>query len=184
MAEKTLPFPRGSTNSDAGLVDLDDSSFSDLEGKIFEVPDTVHDTGQPILLRAVKNDSGSDITVARTFMGFSTSSPNDFGRRVSGLAAAGAICKPMDDAYAVGFVIPDDDIFYVVERGPCDVNTVSSACDLAAGVGAASASSGLLKGTPCAQATEYCVGTLAEDQLVPSTATQILVSAGIKQIGT
>ena len=182
--EKTLPFPRGSTLSDGELVGLDDDSFSHLEGKLFEVPDTVHGTGQTIILRAVKNDSTADITVARTLMAFSTTTANDFGARVSGLAGAGAVCKPMDDAYVVGFTIPDDDIFYVVERGPCDVNSNAGDVAIAAGMAMASAANGVLKSGTCAQATEYCVGTAMEAQTSSSTATQIYVSAGLDRLGT
>lgn len=184
MAEKTLPFPRGQTASDSGLVDLDDSTFSDLEGKIFEVPDTEHGTGEAILLRAVKNDSGSDITVARKFMRFAINAL-DFGRRVAGVVnAAGAVCKPVDDAYAVGFVILDDDIFYVVERGKCGVLTESSAVALDAGAVVASDSSGFVNGTPCAQATEYAAGKIGPAAYATATEVVVDVQAGLGQIGT
>jgi hypothetical protein len=132
----------------------------------------------------VKNDLSAAITVARELYAFATTSPNDFGRRISALSGAGAICKPLDDAYAVGFSIPDNDIFYVVESGPCDVNTTTGLIGLTAGMSVSSAANGLLKGTNTAQGTEYSVGTAMEAQTSASTATQIYVSAGLKQIGT
>jgi len=184
MTEKTLPFPRGSTASDAGLVSLDDSTFSELEGKIFEVPDTVHGTGQPILLRAVKNDSGAAITVARKFMRFALAAL-DFGRRVAGFVnAAGAVCKPLDDAYTVGFSIPDDDIFYVVEAGKCNVLTEASAVALDAGSVVASDASGFVNGAPCAQASEYAAGKIGPAAYATATAVVVEVQAGLRQIGT
>jgi len=183
--KNALPFPRGGTASDWGQVTLDDTTYDHLEGKIFEVPDTVHGTGQLVKLRAVKNDSGSAITVARAFMGFSKTSAHDFGRRCNGTAAAGAPCKPMDDAYTVGQSIPDDDIFFVVEEGPCYVKTEASAVALT-GTGnvVASDASGLVNGTPCAQATEYAAGTIDAAAITVDTDIVVRIEAGLHRIGT
>ncbi len=141
-----LPFPRGETMSQGAPITLTDAAYKDLEGKIFDVQDSKHGTGKPVRLRIVKNDSGGDLTVARTFMGFSTTSDYDYGSRSSGLAGAGAPCKPMDDMYVVGFTIPDDDLFYVVESGPCYVNTAAASVDLPAGTVVASAANGVILG--------------------------------------
>jgi len=140
IIEKALPFPRGSTYSDAkrganSLVTLSDSGpASNLEGKLYQVKDTIHNTGIPVILRVVKNDSGGDLAVARKWLSFRLSNaattPGDWGRRVDGVAGTGGEpCKPMDDAYYYGTedtsqggletTIAQYDLFYVVEAGPC-----------------------------------------------------------------
>ncbi len=182
--DTALPFPRGGTMSDFGQVTGSDTMWSHIEGRIYRVPDTVHNTGQEVLLRAVKNDSGGTLTVARKFMGFSLTSDYDFGRRCDGTAGAGKVCKPMDDGYAVGLVIPDDDIFWVIEKGPATVKTEASAVNLAAGGAVASDSSGFINGATCAQATEYSAGTVNAATFATATDTVIQVEAGLKQIGT
>lgn len=181
-----LPFPRGQTASDSGLVaSLDDDSFSGLEGRIFEAVDSVHSTGQTILLRAVKNDSGAAITVARKFCMFALTSDYDFGRRVSGYVdTAGLPCKPMDDAYTVGFSIPDDDIFWVVERGPCSVVAEASSVNLAAGAVVASDASGLVNGTPCDHDAEYAAGSINAASTTESATLVVQIEAGLHQTGT
>ncbi len=186
MSPRTaLPFPRGGTAGDFGNeVTLSDTTFSHLEGRIYEVPDTKHGTGQNILLRAVKNDTGSAIVVARKFMGFSTTSDYDFGRRSSGFAGAGAVCKPLDDAYAIAVSIPKWDVFYVIERGPADVQTETAGVDLPAGSVVASDASGLVNGTACAQATEYSAGAIGPAAAAVDTVISVQVDAGLKQIGT
>ena len=118
MAEKSLPFPRGRTFYDANTdVTLSDTLYSHLEGQIFEVEDTEHGTGEKVLLRVVKNDTGAAITVARKFCEFSVTSSADWGLRVGTFPAdtAGAVCKPIDDAYTAGDTIDQYDLFYVVE---------------------------------------------------------------------
>ena len=183
--DNALPFPRGGTMSDFGQVTPTDTMYSHIEGRIYRVPDTVHGTGEVVYLRAVKNDSGADITSARVFTGLSTPSDYDFGRRCSGVVgSAGAVCKPMDDKYPVGTVIPDDDIFWVVEAGPCGVLTEVTAVNLAAGGAVASDASGFINGVTCAQATEFCVGNINAATVATATETVVQVEKGLKQIGT
>lgn len=132
MYQNTLPFPRGQTWAD-GQVTPTASSAADLLGKVYEVPDTVHDTGLMVKVRVVKNDSTA-ITVARKVVAYGTAT-NDFGRFANGfVAAAGGFGKPLDDAYTVGASIPANDLFYVVENGPCDVlSTVAASGSVSAG---------------------------------------------------
>lgn len=178
MSEKTLPFPRGRTYGD-GVVTLDDTSASHLEGQIFEVEDTVHGTGEKVFLRCVKNDSGAAITTARRLYKFSTTDLLDFGRRISGLVHAnGMICKPMDDAYPEGTSIPKFDLFYVVEKGNCYVTLESVAVALAAGDAVACDQSGFLDGA-VAGAGEYVVGIIDVDAGVVSADVVVHVAAGI-----
>jgi len=180
-----LPFPRGGTMSDWGQITGSDTMWHQLEGKIVKVVDTLHGTGQEMLLRIVKNDSGGALTVARKFMGFSVTDAGDFGRRSSGFAGAGKVCKPLDDAYTVGQVIPQYDLFYVVEEGPCYVKTEASAVALT-GTGnvVASDASGFVNGTPCAQASEYAAGVINAAAITVATDIMVQISRGLNPIGT
>jgi len=177
---RELPFPRGSTFSDAGIVTMDDSMRSDLEGKLVQVEDTVHDTGEQITLRIVKNDTDGAITVARKCGEFSTTSEADYGARIGTFPCDtdGAVCKPIDDAYTVGFSIPDDDLFYVVEEGLCDILSNASAITSAAGEAVAVDTAGTLKDNAAA-AGKYVIGVLQEAATVAATAYLVRVSGGI-----
>lgn len=156
-----LPFPRGKTYSQSSGMTLSDTTASNLEGKIYEVKDTVHGTGRTVLLRVVKNDTGRDITVARKCGEFATTSATDFGCRIGTFPGdtEGAVAKPLDDAYTIGATIPDDDLFYVVEAGLCYIQGEASSVDLTAPCAVAIDSSGLINGAKAA-AGEYVVGTL------------------------
>jgi len=179
-----LPFDRGCTASNWGQITPDDSTWSQLEGKIVKVLDTVHGTGGDTLLRIVKNDSGADITVARKFMGFSTASDYDYGRRVSGFAGAGAPCKPLDDAYNVGDVIPDDDLFYVIEEGYATVKTEASAVDLPAGAAVVSDASGFVDGVMAAYGSGFAAGMIGPATTTTESDIAVCVFAGLQRPGT
>ena len=72
---------------------------------------------------------------------------------------AGGACAPIDDAYAVGASIPDDDLFYVVIYGYCSVLTSASVTNLTAGEAIASDNAGLIANTNGgAAAGEFVVG--------------------------
>lgn len=130
-----LPFPRGRTASDKGLVTLSDSWCDYLEGTMWVVQDTIHKSAVPTHLMIVKNDSTAAITVARLLYKFSTTDAYDFGRRIAGLnTTAGGICVPIDDAYAVGFSIPDNDLFYVIVRGFATLTATASSPNLYRGL--------------------------------------------------
>ncbi|KKL99534.1 hypothetical protein LCGC14_1813440 [marine sediment metagenome] len=178
MSEKTLPFPRGKTYGDR-VVTLNDTTAKHLEGQIFEVEDTEHGTGMKVFLRCVKNDSGGSITSARRLYKFSTTDLLDFGRRISGLVHEdGMICKPMDDAYPVGTVIVDNDLFYVVEKGLCSITLEPTTVSLAAGDAVTTDQSGFLDGA-VAGAGEYVVGIIDVDAAVASVDVVVHVAAGL-----
>lgn len=162
MDKNILPFPRGGTYGDGGAngLTLDDNTASHLEGRIYEVEDTIHGTGGKTKLRIVKNDTSADITVARAFGEFSVGAL-DFGRRIGTFPAdtAGAIVKPLDDAYVVGTKIPDDDLFYVVEAGPCAVKAEATISTAAAGLACATDNKGLVDGAVCPEGS-YSPGVL------------------------
>jgi len=121
MSLDILPFARGST-----LYEGSPSAVTDGEsiaGHVYEAKDTIHGTGETVKLRAVINDTGSSITVARKGIAFGTAA-KDFGRYSSAagyVAAQGAEGKPLDDAYTTGETIASKDVFWVVEKGPCYV---------------------------------------------------------------
>lgn len=179
-----LPFPRGKTYADSVVI-MTDADVNRLEGRVFEVPDTIHGTGMKVKLRVVKNDSAGAITVARRLMKFSTDA-KDFGRRVAGYASVrGQICKPLDDMYAEKGVgtIADDDLFYVVEGGPCKVNTGSGSISLAAQAPVCTDASGYIDGTK-AHAGFAAFGVLDAASTSTSTATLVYVNEGFGHTGT
>lgn len=177
--DAALPFPRGQTLSDGGEITLGDAGFSELEGRVFEYPDNIHGTGTITRLKIVKNDTGSAITVARKFGEFSVTDTGDFGRRIGTFPCntAGAIVLPLDDAYPVGMSIPDDDLFYVVYEGFCDVLTGASITNLAAGMSVSSDNAGLINNAAAVAAGSFVVGTLADKSgYLASAATKIWVA--------
>ncbi len=158
IIEKTLPFPRGAFYSEAhkgtgALVTMGDSTAKNLEGRRYQVEDTIHKTGKHVILRVVKNDAGRDMTCSRRIVTWSSTTTNDWGNRVNDFGAAGEPGKPIDDAYyygpqpkyttgleltiadrAVETTISDNDLFYVVDEGPCDIEATTNANGIAAGI--------------------------------------------------
>ncbi len=159
---RTLPFPRGTTMSQGSGQTLSDTIWKKLEGSKYSVTDTEHGTGQEVVLRVVKNDT-TDLTVARACVSFSKTSEDDWGCRVDGLAGTeGEVAKPIDDAYYGHLTkILADDLFYVVEEGPCDIAGVASGCAITEGCGVAAHASGLID---IAADAQYIVGTACEAQ--------------------
>lgn len=183
-APQELPFPRGSTWNQGGGNGLTLSATLPpitLEGRVFEVPDTEHNLGGVVKLRVVRNDTGSALVVARKFAEFASAAAGDYGRKVDTFPAdtAGAVCKPVDDAYAVGLSIAANDLFYVVEAGPCNVTTEASSVSLAAGAAVATDASGLVNGAAATEA-EFIVGTMDAASEAESTAVLIHVLEGIR----
>jgi hypothetical protein len=171
-----------------GYVTPNDTTFMHLEGRVYEVPDTNHGTGSMVQLRVVKNDSGAAFTAThmRKCVSFSSTTKNDWGCRVDGLAKTdGELCKPIDDEYYnQNATIPDNDLFYVVESGPVDVlsrtdNLLTAAKQLVSVAGGG----GLLD---IASDGHYGVGmaTEAPASTAASTAFCVFVNAGIANVKT
>ena len=153
---------------------------SHLEGKIYEVEDTVHDTGTKVLLRCVRNDSGSAITVARQYCGFDNGAL-EFGGSCDGYAAsAGEICKPMDDAYTAGVSIPSLDLFWLLEEGPCTVVNETSSVSLTAHESVATDAAGATNGAAAA-AGEFAVGVIDQDQDTADAEAVVWVERGLRR---
>ncbi len=172
FADNVLPFSRGSTMADkSALLSLGDDTYNDLEGRCYVVPDTENGTGEPVVLRCVKNDTGSAITVTHDFYRYSTGA-KDWGRRIGAVCdSAGEVGKPMDDAYVVGATIPDDDLFYVVESGPCTVRPETSSVSLSGGDPIATDLSGRANGAAAA-AGEAVLATI--DAACTTATTEVL----------
>ncbi len=166
---------------------MSDTNYVSWEGRIFETSDTVHGTGQTIKLRVVKNDltaSGAAITVARDLCQFSSADEGDFGRRIGyfGTAcSAGVVSKPLDDAYVVGSEIPDNDLFYVVEEGWCDIRTESSTANLSAHDPIAADGDGRINGAAAA-AGEAVIGFIDQATTEESTAVRCWVNGGLSGV--
>jgi len=176
-----LPFPRGKTASQ-GLLTPTGTYLGNLEGKAFFSEDTEHGTGTPIVVLCVRNTTGGDITVARTFAELD----NTTVLSVSGAVdvhpnvTAGAVCLPLDDAYIVGATIADDDLFYVGLYGYFSVLTGASVTNLAAGISISSDNAGKIANVSGGSAAgEFVVGRLPyQATYVATTATAIFVCPG------
>ena len=181
MQNHSLPFPRGTWYSD-GVLTMTATLAQDMEGRVFEVPDTVHGTGQKVKLRVVRNATGSAITVARNFCEFSVGTSLDFGRKIgafgSSVSKQGALAKPLDDAYTVGATIPANDLFYVCEAGPCGVLTESVVVSLAAGAAVVCDAAGRINGAAAA-AGQYVVGTIDRSAVVLDEEVIVHVNEGL-----
>jgi hypothetical protein len=182
---RTLPFPRGSTYSDKSLVSTAadiGSSYPGMQyaGQIYTVPDTVHKKHPFVRLRVVHNHTTA-LTVARKCVEFTTGA-GESGRYITAITnGQGDLGKPIDDAYTVGFVIAKNDMFYVVDEGPCDVLVTASQTDAAAmslGLVVTPDANGVLDATAAA-AGDFQLGVLDEDPLTASTAYRVYVKSGL-----
>ncbi len=185
MQNHSLPFPRGTTYGD-NVITMTATIARDHEGRVYEVPDSVHNTGRKVKLRVVRNLTGAAMTVARNFCEFSVGTQLDFGRKISGYGASvsqqGAIAKPLDDAYTVGMTIPNLDLFYVVEHGPATVLTETVVCNLAAGDAVTCDANGRVNGAAAA-AGQYVVGTADRSAVVANENLVIHVNEGLDNEG-
>ena len=132
-----LPFPRGQTASCGGVITMTSTMFTELEGRLYDVDDTEHDTGRVVTLRVVRNASGGAITIKQKPVSFNVGASKYWGGRIDGEAGAtvGELCKPIDDYYNTRLTtIPNHDLFYVVDDGPCDVLPQATS-EIAAGKG-------------------------------------------------
>jgi hypothetical protein len=185
MQDHSLPFPRGTTYGD-NVLTLTATLGQDHEGRVYEVPDSEHNTGVKVSLRVVRNLTGAAITVARRFCEMTSAASLDFGRKCAAfggdVSAQGAVAKPLDDAYPLGMSIPANDLFYVGEEGPFTVLTESGAVNLAPGAPVACNADGTVDGT-AAQAGEYVCGSSTRLANVLSEDLVIHVNAGLLNEG-
>jgi len=176
--ECVLPFPRGSTYGDRGLVTMSSDTAQDLEGRCFEADDTINSTPKKVVLRIVRNGSGGALTCAKKFFKYGTSA-GQLGRVITGLCdSAGMIGKPMDEKYVDDGItsIAANDLFYVIEAGPTKVLTEASAVSLSAHAALATDANGLINGAAAA-AGEAVLATLDSAATSTNTATLIFVKA-------
>jgi len=179
--EEVLPFARGTVMDSASDTLSDTVPCTHLEGRIYDVTDSVHGTGQTVKLRVVKNNQSTSITVARKCMGFATGAL-DLGRRVSGTPSAGAPAKPIDDAYTVGSTITGYALFYVVEAGPCTVSAETTGTTLAQWDAVTVDANGLLDSTKAS--TSACIlGLVDTAQTATSEGLVVHVVPGFQQNG-
>ena len=93
---------------------------------------------------------------------------------MAGIAdTAGAVCSPVDDEYAATFDVDQYDIFYVVERGFCDLLPES---DVDAGDAVACYTNGNVKQ---ATAGQYIVGIAQESYSDATTDVKVYVTGGL-----
>ncbi len=182
-----LPFPRGSTWSDKSGQTLDSNTANDLTGRLYTAPDTTHGTGMSVILRCVRANvaitiGGTAAAPLHQIFSFDGDS-KDWGTEIDAVTGAvGEVGKPIDDAYTGAFVIPANDLCYVVEEGPTKVASTSSMAIAAAHSPVTPGATGLLH-VDEAGGGEYVLGT--NDVLITnangddSTDNLIYVNGGI-----
>lgn len=182
ISEQNLPFARGTTWGD-GEVTLSDTTGKSLEGRVYFVNDTLHGTGRQVGLRVVKNDAGARLSgVDRQCLSFSVASDSDWGNRVDGVAGTGGeMCKPVDDYYQhVGITgFADDDLFYVVDSGPCNVLSTTGGATGVTGGAAQMYGNGKIG---AAAAADTAIGTIIDASglsTATSVATLLEIRAGV-----
>ena len=185
MQDHAMPFPRGRTYGDNGVLTMTATLGQDHEGRVYEVPDSKHNTGQKVKLRVVRNVTGGDITVAWDGCEFATT-PLGFGRKIAAFGAAlsgqGVVAKPMDDVYGIGTTIPENDLFYVVESGPCYCRTEGVVVNLPVGTAVAYDAAGRVNGARAA-AGQYVFGTTDRNCVVLNEPVVIHVNEGLDNEG-
>ena len=173
----TLPFPRGQTmwGGDADLISASDYAW--LEGRTYKTEDTEHGSGQPVILRVVRN-KGSRLPYPTGGVQYGVTA-NWLGRKVRGEADGETkVAQAPDDKYTTG--ITTNDLFYVLDAGP--VRCLAGS--LATGVTAMSAGQGVgfgLNGGLLLPSTgsERMYGTLNESVTTGTTGNRkVLVIAG------
>lgn len=128
--ERGLPFERGSTYFGGGtpVSTAGDASY-DWEGREFEVDDVIYTPGptkgqlrsrDKVTLRIVRNTSGIALLPKRIAR---FESGTHWGRRVDGYTTTTAAHGYPIDEYLPAAGVADDDLFYIVVKGPATVLT-------------------------------------------------------------
>ncbi len=158
MKERCLPFPRGSTYNQLAALTMTATLGAEWEGREFDVEDTEHGTGVTVVLRIVRNTTGGSITPANQLFTFDGDA-KDFGRQVDAVTnTIGDLCVPIDDVYGAIPVIAENDLFYVVMRGPCKIMSGTSSMAVNARDAVTSDAVGALE-INLAAAGEFVIGT-------------------------
>lgn len=146
---RLLPFERGTTWQGDSITAAD-GDFGDVVGRRFATKDTENGTSHDVVLRVVQTDTQIDKADFRKGFKFANSSKGDFGSHIvgstSGFPTTGQFGKPLDDAYSeLSTAIVANSVIYVVDEGPCEVQTEASTDDLMTtlGTGVSIGASGL-----------------------------------------
>lgn len=165
--EYALPFRRGSTYKDGSSLTMSATVGEAIVGRVYKTTDS---DGKDLWLRAVRADAaltnigGNCVEYTTGYTGTNVASIAD---------TAGAVCSPVDDAYASTDDIEQYDIFYVVDKGFVDVFAES---DVDAGDAVACYTDGDVKQ---ATAGQYVIGIAQESYAAASTAVKILVTGDL-----
>lgn len=181
---RALPFPRGGVMSD-GIGTPGDGDFAHLAGRLYAVNDELHGGAEDVVLRVVRNDSASALTLSRRCVSFSSGAVTEWGSKIDGIAGTGGeICKPLDDYYrGRRSTIPAYDLLYVVDEGRCDILTTADSSLAAGHVPVQMIGNGKID---CAKDKDIVIGTAMEKaaNTAASTAVCVFVNAGLAEIGT
>lgn len=131
--KESLPFPRGSTFYQATPTDTS-AHAKDLEGKEYVDNDMNYGnadyagyrTGREVRLRIVRNVTGSAMLPKRIARMKVDGTAYEFAGQVNGYAdTVGQIGYPIDE-FLPAAGVADDDLFYVVIKGPAMCTTAAA----------------------------------------------------------
>lgn len=180
MKERCLPFPRGRTYSQFGAPTMTATLGKEWEGREFEVDDAQHGTGATVVLRIVRNTTGGAITPANQLFTFDGDA-KDFGRQVDAVTnTIGDLCVPIDDAYSAAPTIVENDLFFVVMRGPCNIMSGAAGMAINARDAVTSDAVGALEINKAA-AGEFVIGTADAAITAEDTASLIWVDIALRK---
>lgn len=129
-----LPFPRGSTFYGGATPDANDLKGTQFEGAEYEVPDVNWSSGtfatlrsnRTVICRIMRNTSGGTLLPKRGVIpDFAGATPQIQMGSFAAYAGAGEQGGVIDEWLPAAGVV-DDDLCYVVFRGPSKVTTAGS----------------------------------------------------------
>lgn len=168
------PFSRGKTYFNGVTIDTSTTPYggTNLEGKEWVFEDTNYGTGLYVTCRVVRNVSGAALLPKR-LVSFSSTY---YGQRVDGYATTTAqVAYPVDELLPTAGVV-NNDLFYVVTKGPCLVKT-----DLAGG-----ASNVIAVGDPLVSLTAATSGATTSGRIATASfagATSVLALPVLNTLG-
>ena len=179
--DENPPFGRGETFYNGDTIDANDLGGLHLEGKewVFNDEDPTTDTTRSnkyVTCRVVRNTSGIALLPKRiAAFEVDATNPDEWGRRVAGYTTVTDEEGYPIDEYLPAAGVPDNDLFYVVVRGPAVVLTALTDFNPAIGGGdwLAAITAATSQATTAGRVTNHDI----------SGATSVLANAIMNRIG-
>lgn len=176
-----LPFPRGTVYSQS-VYTPSSTDGVELEGNVFEVWDKRY--MRPVKLRVVRNATNANLTLTPGLLvGFYKDATDKYrymGANVYALNADGDPAKPIDDFYPSNnpVVAKPNELFYVVEEGPCSVQKIAASSGQALTAGNKCFADSATSKLDATVSAGTAVGRVLVDAATTATTATVYVFAG------